>query len=451
MKLKQAIFKDVLSHVDSRVDLGDTLTVFTGVSDSGKSGCMRGLLQVCRNEPAGIDLLRHGAKRGSCSEVEITGVDDAGTPFSIVRRRGKSKNEYEIDGKPILAFGQEVPVEVKSLLRLSPHAFQIQSDGSFMLSATDGAVAKIMSSTVGLAEIDAAFSEIRSRKTANDTALSCAEADYERERDAAAAYDGIEASAAAVTALEAAVAALNRAEADTEASRQLVTALEQIRPSQAKTLGCAVSAVNAALEKMSLLGIAAAQVTASVAARNELVVLPDNASRLRIAAISAMNAWKTAAAAVEEAEQLQWAAETYVETLSAVLGRHDGEVAAAANVIEAALSADVKRSRMDAELSSLLVAAETAEALADSGTAELVAATAAVAAAVSAEQASTVAVAALNERSTAEAELLVLDHNVFVCAGNIRFVEEEIAEYRRTHPVCPECGSEQKHWHVNQK
>ena len=65
MKLKQARFTDVLSHVDSRVDLGGTLTVFTGVSDSGKSGCMRGLLQVCRNEPAGIDLLRHGAKRGS--------------------------------------------------------------------------------------------------------------------------------------------------------------------------------------------------------------------------------------------------------------------------------------------------------------------------------------------------------------------------------------------------
>ena len=64
MKIKTLHLKDLLCHVDSRVEIAEHLTVFTGVSDSGKSGVLRGLNQLCRNQPTGIDLLRHGAKRG---------------------------------------------------------------------------------------------------------------------------------------------------------------------------------------------------------------------------------------------------------------------------------------------------------------------------------------------------------------------------------------------------
>ena len=194
MKIKSIRLTDVLSHVDSRVEIGQYLTVFTGVSDSGKSAMMRGLNQLCRNQPAGIDLLRHGAKRGACSEVEMV-VERDDTPEgglqSLVRRRGKSKNEYEVDGQPLLAIGREVPEEARNIMRLSAHAFQLQSDSIFMLGENDGEVAKMLSSTVGLSQIDTAFTQIRSRKTENDTALRVAQADLIREQAEADKFNGL--------------------------------------------------------------------------------------------------------------------------------------------------------------------------------------------------------------------------------------------------------------------
>ena len=108
MKLKSLRLTNLLSHEDAHIELGEFLTVFTGVSESGKSGIVRGINQLFRNRPAGIDLLRHAAKRGACSEIEAT-LEHDGRERSIVRRRGKSKNEYELDGQPLIAFGLEVP------------------------------------------------------------------------------------------------------------------------------------------------------------------------------------------------------------------------------------------------------------------------------------------------------------------------------------------------------
>ena len=191
-KLTRLKLTEVLSHKDTRVDLGEELTIFTGMSDSGKSSAIRGLLQLCENKPAGIDLLRHGAKRGVCSEVTAEGTTESGEVFTIVRRRGKSSNEYEVNGQVLRAFGTGAPEEVRGLLRLSEHAFQLQSDGHFLLSSTDGEVARVMGRTVGLSQIDTAFQEVRKLKTVNDTNLRCAEADKKKEQDALDCFAGLE-------------------------------------------------------------------------------------------------------------------------------------------------------------------------------------------------------------------------------------------------------------------
>ena len=171
---------DVMSHENASFDLRRSLNVFTGASDSGKSAIVRALLFAMKNEPAGIDLLRHGAKRGACAEIILHCTDDNGKKFTVARRRGKSKNEYELDGKALVAFGQYVPEQIKQLFNLSEYAFQCQSDGSFLLSSTDGEVSRVLSRTVGLAEIDSAFSKIRSMKSQNDVSLSCSKMEVER-------------------------------------------------------------------------------------------------------------------------------------------------------------------------------------------------------------------------------------------------------------------------------
>lgn len=184
--------KNLLSHIDSEIDVASCLTVITGESNHGKSAIIRGLLQTMRNEPAGIDLLNHSAKRGVCSEFTVEGIADDSEPFSVVRRRGNTRNEYEINGVVLKAFGLNVPSEISSLFNLSPHAFHIQSDNHFLLSETEGEVARVMGRTVGLDDIDNAFAHIRKQKTENDTKLRIAESDVKRETEALEGYSGLD-------------------------------------------------------------------------------------------------------------------------------------------------------------------------------------------------------------------------------------------------------------------
>lgn len=444
MKLRQARFTDVLSHVDSRVELGETLTVLTGVSDSGKSGAMRGLLQVCRNEPAGIDLLRHAARRGSCSEVELAGVDDSDTPFSIVRRRGKSRNEYEVDGRKLLAFGQDVPVEVRGMLRLSPHAFQIQSDGNFMLSATDGEVARIMSSTVGLAEIDAAFTEIRRRKTANDTALRCAEADAEREAAAAAAYDGLPASAAAVEALEAAATALDSSAAEVDAMSTAAAALAGLRA--AADVRAADAAVEAAVESSLKAAATAATVTEACSCVAALKNVPYNAWKPRLDAIAAVNAWKTLAGNAEAAQQLLWQAQNLAEEAETLVEDCENVVADAAAAVKAYFNAACRCDAETAELADELSASAGLESAA--AVIDIEPSRTAVAAASTAAAAAAAAMSELNEMSRLKADLAGIGKMGAIFETEVCGAQTAISDYKRTHPVCPECGAKQQHWHI---
>lgn len=190
-KLNHVRVVDVLSHKDSSVDIAPCLTVFTGKSDAGKSTMVRALFQALKNKPAGINLLRHAAKHGANAETVITGTDHSNKPFTIVRRRGKSKNEYELGNETFKAFGLTVPSEIEALLNLSDHAFHLQSDGHFLLSSNDGDVAKVLGQTVGLSKIDAAFSNIRTLKAENDSNLRLSQRDVERETGLLAGYDRV--------------------------------------------------------------------------------------------------------------------------------------------------------------------------------------------------------------------------------------------------------------------
>lgn len=448
MKLKELRLTDVLSHVDSKIELGETLTVLTGRSESGKSGALRGLLQLCRNEPAGIDLLRHAAKRGACSEVALTGVTDDGTPFTVTRRRGKSKNEYDVNGTTLLAFGQDVPVEVKSLLRLSPHAFQIQSDGSFMLSATEGAVAKILSSTVGLAEIDAAFTEIRSRKTANDTALRCAEADAEREAEADAAYAGMEASAAAVEDFEAACLRLSEAEDAVAAMTAAISFADGLTADARTQCERAFDLLRDAMAAAVIVTTVETEFEMARAFLGDYDCIPANASKQRIAAISAVNAAETAARLRDNALAELAAMLIYIAEAERLIPDANGAISEAAALIGNAVITATAFEKTGAAVAEMRAALSSAQ-LREDADADIKAALRSLNYAGAEFAAAAVAEGKLAEMrgwlQTLEAVQTDCEYGERVFAD----VTAEIARYKATNPVCPECGAEQRHWRTS--
>lgn len=444
MKLETLKLTDVLSHVESEVALGETLTVFTGPSDSGKSSALRGLDQTLRNRPAGIDLLRHGAKRGGCSEVLIKGTD-GGKPFSLARRRGKSRNEYELDGQPLLAFGQEVPVEVASRLKLSAHAFQLQSDGSFMLCETDGQVAKMLSGTVGLAQIDAAFTEVRKRKTANDTALACAEADEKREKDALERFCGLDDAGAAVVAFESLDANLTALCSQIDGAETLAAVIANIPGNFVAKL----SALTRETNRICALGEACDQ-AALIGGRAEGLLqnierLPEDVSRRLRSAKAALLGAESASVRWNDADSAKWATLKLAGALTAF--------PATANIVPADKAIDVLEradaalaaARAEAEaVSKLLTALEKLPAHLDG---KLRAAQSVIAEhAQLADERDKVAIVATSV-VVLLSEIVQINAHVGVCSVEIQKAEQEIERYKELNKVCPECGAEQKHWH----
>lgn len=191
MRLKKLSLKNVMSHRDTEIDL-NKLTILTGISNSGKSVFIRALRLLLENKPSGIDLMSHFAKRGESMSVSVECEDDEGNSHTIERIRSKSKNDYVLDGKTLKAFGSDVPESITRITHLSDVTFQNQSDPNFMLSMTDGEVSRLIASVVGLNEIDRAFSALNSMKKENDANLKAAEVGYATENARLQKFSGVD-------------------------------------------------------------------------------------------------------------------------------------------------------------------------------------------------------------------------------------------------------------------
>ena len=450
MKLKSLRLTNLLSHEDAHIELGEFLTVFTGVSESGKSGIVRGINQLFRNRPAGIDLLRHAAKRGACSEIEAT-LEHDGRERSIVRRRGKSKNEYELDGQPLIAFGLEVPEEVSKLLNLSPNAFQLQgarppdSKGNFLLCETDGEVARVLSSTVGLAQIDAAFTEVRKCKNENDTDLRVSQADLEREQATAEKFGGF------TTASELVTCAGNLDGACTEANEtacmmeQDANSLSSLRPDEsglasgARILFSAADKFERARSQACLDLDEMSQSEAALAAIREVAsTKPANLALVAFTgAFELLDGEKAALGSMALA----------LDNL--LLLRKDIGIAPrrAALLLTQAETAVGNKTSAIAAMEEMITALSRCEGLRGSRLPDIAATEEHLSVAAAATRKLQEEEKELECLSAALANLLVIEYNVLTLGANLKFAVSEIENYKREHPVCPECGAEQKHWH----
>lgn len=445
MKLKKLKFTDVLSHVDTQVDIADCLTVFTGVSESGKSAVIRGLDQLLRNHPAGIDLLRHGVKRGACSEAALVFEGDDGKTHEIVRRRGKSKNEYVLDGQPLLAIGRDVPEEIASLLRLSAHAFQLQSDRNFLLSETDGDVARALSSTVGLTQIDAAFAQIRTRKTENDTALRVSQADVDREQAAQDRFAALGEADVAVAHAEAVEGLLDAANAAVEGTARLFYGLSALPADHGEHLVLASHHIRNA-DSAERAVVAAGIVVGDMRRTAEMLArIPEEPVGIELLEDLLATAKDAHADAVLENSGFEQTT-LLLYKLTALRPDIGMMPRRATLLLTQASTAGGKRTEAEAELSGM------------SGLLTRLAGCPPVCQTIGARgllsQLKEIAEAAETLRVDAEAangllaKILAVTYACDTSVGNVKFAEEEIEGYKREHPVCPECGAEQKHWHV---
>ena len=442
-KLTRLKLTEVLSHKDTCVDLGEELTIFTGMSDSGKSSVIRGLLQLCENKPAGIDLLRHGAKRGVCSEVTAEGTTESGEVFTIVRRRGKSSNEYEVNGQVLKAFGTGAPEEVRGLLRLSEHAFQLQSDGHFLLSSTDGEVARVMGRTVGLSQIDTAFQEVRKLKTVNDTNLRCAEADKKKEQDALDCFTGLE---------EADKAVLDCEQLD-QLRRNTIAEVEEIEAALG-SLARIPDPVDTGVACKLLSGLGKVEQDAK-SLSEKLLKMTVHTRRMDSVppSVDLEPAGKIASMLLE--------LEKKAHTLSDVCGKmrellrkldnvppavDEADIKGAHGSLNCIVDAETRRNGLERDFERLVRLGRSLNAVPLDCSVDIDAAKETLASRQGLEKKIGMLQAALDRQDSLRNRLEKLWADILLSTGAQKRAEAELKNYREENPVCPECGAEQEHW-----
>lgn len=135
------------AHRQREIELGK-VTVFIGLTDSGKSGLIRFLRWICLNKPPSKEdgFISWGAKE-CVGELEVDG-------HTIIRTKGKGVNSYELDGKKFSVLIPSVPDEISDLLNVTLENFQSQHEPHFWFSLTSGQVAKELNKIVDLEAID---------------------------------------------------------------------------------------------------------------------------------------------------------------------------------------------------------------------------------------------------------------------------------------------------------
>lgn len=131
------------------------VTTIVGRSDVGKTALLRALRWLFFSRPQGTHFVRHGEK-GCAVRVLIDDVE-------IIRRRTKSKNSYELNGRLYQAIKADVPEDISKAVNVGSGNLQQQHDASFWLSLSPGQVSKELNKIVDLGVIDSSLQRINAK------------------------------------------------------------------------------------------------------------------------------------------------------------------------------------------------------------------------------------------------------------------------------------------------
>jgi len=129
--------KDFQGHADSLIEFDKGVNAFIGETDQGKSSVIRGIRLVVENKPVGNSFIRNGAQE----TVVCLTTDDA----KVIRQKSKTSHKYILNGVELKAFGQGVPDEVTSVMRIDPDInIQRQSSPYFLLHSSEAERGKLL-------------------------------------------------------------------------------------------------------------------------------------------------------------------------------------------------------------------------------------------------------------------------------------------------------------------
>ena len=168
--IKELNIENFQSHKNSTLVFDKGVNIIIGKSDSGKSAIIRALRLVANNKPNGDDYRSWWGGDTKVSLNTFEGVE-------VIRQRTKSINSYELStqDKPFVAFGQDVPIEIKKALNLNEINLQSQLDSPFLLSDTPGQVASHFNKIAKLDTIDTATANVNKAIKKIEQSISGAE------------------------------------------------------------------------------------------------------------------------------------------------------------------------------------------------------------------------------------------------------------------------------------
>lgn len=239
MKLTVSNFQ--IHREPATVDIpeGET-TYLEGDSDTGKSAMLRAIRWLCENKPDGGSFVTFKTPRGTNARVLLE-VDGG----LVMRERGKSTNLYKLDGETFEAFGRSVPEPVQRALRMSPYAFQLQGEPSFLIGSSPTEAAKMLSEACGLGVIDTAVGCVRAKKTVVEAEIRKGEILLESAQQRLATSEG---ELPLADALEAAVALADESAALVERVNNIENALDDAPQGEMLDLAVAQERAAAARE-----------------------------------------------------------------------------------------------------------------------------------------------------------------------------------------------------------
>lgn len=200
--IKSIKIKNIQSHKETELNLHKGINCIIGSSNNGKSAILRAFYWVRYNRPLGIDsLCSHWAineKGNQIDDMEVT-VDNGNI---ITRRRTKSENQYIVNNKELNVVKSDIPSEVEQAFRLSDTNIQKQLDEPFLLSNTNGEVAKYFNSIVRLDVIDKVLTKAETTRRKNKQEIETLEKIIKNQELKLSQYDWLETSEKLITKYE---------------------------------------------------------------------------------------------------------------------------------------------------------------------------------------------------------------------------------------------------------
>lgn len=159
--IKTATITNFQSHRSTKLDFAAPgVNVIIGASDVGKSAIFRALIWALFNRPLGEGVRSHWSDKSPTS-VELELLDG----HKLIRSKGKSVNEYQLDDLVMRAIGKDPPEEILHAHRISRGLnIQSQIDQFFLLQSSPGEVATYLNQVAGLSDIDYVTKRLQSHE-----------------------------------------------------------------------------------------------------------------------------------------------------------------------------------------------------------------------------------------------------------------------------------------------